>query len=770
MRSSGREPHTGRLILVANRLPISARTERGELVVSESTGGLATGLRGLHEREGSLWIGWPGETWRLDTAARDALGTRLAELRCVPVELTAGEVERYYESFSNGVLWPLLHYEVDRLPMHPRGWETYRRVNERFADAIVAQHRPGDTIWVHDYQLMLVPALVRRRLPDAAIGFFCHVPFPSSELFRVLPWRGELLQGMLGATLVGFHTASYARHFLSSAARILGCETRGNRVRIDGRSVRVGEFPMGIDAAAYDRLARENAVTAEAARVRRTSGNVRLIVSVDRLDYTKGIPRRLLMFERLLERYPSLRGRVRLIQVAAPSREAVGAYREYRRDVDELVGRINGRFATLGDDPIRYIARSMSRERLVALYRAATVALVTPLRDGMNLVAKEFVASRVDDDGVLVLSEFAGAAAEMSGALLVNPYDVDGVAAAVRHALSMRADERHERMRGLRTRVLDHDVLAWAGDFLGTLRAEHRRAVRLASASDGLEDAVRPAEILAELERDGRRPLTLLLDYDGTLVPLKPRPEDAWPDDDTLRLLATLAGLPEVTVHVTSGRRREDLERWLGHLPLGLHAEHGLWSRFPGQPAWTPKMRSRPTWLESVRHRMEARTQEVPGSFVEEKDASLAWHYRNADPALGERGAEELRRALRRELRAVPGSGASVVDGNRVLEVREAAVHKGVLVHELVESAPATRLLIAGDDATDEDMFAAAPPSAITIRVGAGRTRAGFRVAGPDQVRALLAELARRRGGEETSPPPSADGAAEEIGVLAGAG
>jgi trehalose 6-phosphate synthase/phosphatase len=614
---------------------------------------------------------------------------------------------------------------------------------------------------------MLVPLLVRRRLPGAAIGFFFHVPFPSSELFRVLPWRRELLEGVLGSTLVGFHTASFAGHFISSASKILGCETRAGRVRIDGRQVRVADFPMGIDAPAYEHLAQDEAVIGEVGRLRRASGDAQLIVSVDRLDYTKGIPRRLLSFERLLERYPSLRGHVRLIQVAAPSREAVSQYREYRRSVDELVGRINGRFATLGHDPIQYISRSLPRERLVALFRAASVALVTPLRDGMNLVSKEFVASRVDEDGVLILSEFAGAAAELSGALLVNPYDLDGVATALRHALAMPAAERRDRMRGLRARVAEYDVHRWAREFQNALDKEQRRAARSAAAGSGLADAVRPLDILAELDRGRRGPLSLILDYDGTLVPLKARPEEAWPDDEILRLLATLAGLPEVTVHVTSGRRRDDLERWLGHLPLGLHAEHGLWSRAPGQPSWQPRLRGKPAWLDGVRPRLEARARDVAGSFVEEKEASLAWHYRNVEDPIGDRAARALRRELAGALR--PGD-AKVVDGNKVVEVREASLHKGLPVTELADAQPGSRMLIAGDDATDEDMFVAAPRDAITVRVGPGRTRARFRVAGPDQIRALLSELARRRAGQDDINAGERDEAdLVEAGASAGA-
>jgi trehalose 6-phosphate synthase/phosphatase len=732
-----------RLILVSNRLPIAARRERGELVVSQSAGGLATGLMGLHERGEGLWIGWPGETWRLDAAERASLRRQLTALRCEPVELSAREVEHYYESFSNSILWPLLHYELERLPTHPRGWDAYQRVNERFADVVVERYRPGDVIWIHDYQLMLVPGLVRRRLPDAPIGLFFHVPFPSSELFRILPWRRELLEGMLGATLVGFHTASYAGHFISSAAKILGCETRAGRVRIDGRQVRVADFPMGIDAATYDRLARQPAIESELAKVRRGRQGIHLVVAVDRLDYTKGIPRRLLAFERLLERYPDTRSTVQLVQVASPSREAVSQYRDYRRSVDELVGRLNGRFATLGHQPINYISRTLSRERLIGLYRAASVAMITPQRDGMNLVAKEFVASRVDEDGVLVLSEFAGAAAELSGALLVNPYDLDGVASTLHHALEMAPAERRERMRSLRGRVMAHDVHRWAREFVAALRAEHRRGTRR-SPADSLATFARPMDLVAELAHDAHRPLTLVVDYDGTLVPLRSRPEEAVPDDEILRILATLAGLPGLTVHVASGRRREDLERWLGHLGLGLHAEHGLWSRAPGEAPWRPRLDERPGWLDSVRPSVDRAAEQTPGSFVEEKEASIAWHYRNADEETGRRAARGLLRSLPRTL---AGEDASVLDGDRVVEVRSGSIHKGRIVEELLGTGQRSRLVILGDDLTDEDMFRSAPADAMTIRVGGGPTIARHRLAGPDQVRAFLADLARARTG-----------------------
>jgi trehalose 6-phosphate synthase/phosphatase len=735
--SSARDGERGRVLLVSNRLPVSVRAERGQLQIERSAGGLATGLSGFHARGDTLWIGWPGETWRLTPEQLSQANNRLAELRAVPIELTAAEVQRYYDGFSNGVLWPLLHYDMNRLPMNAEGWNTYRRVNQRFADAVVAHYRPGDLIWIHDYQLALVPELVRRKLPDAAIGFFLHVPFPSAEVFRLLPWRRELLEGMLGASLIGFHTVSYVLHFLTSAANVLGCETRQGRVYFAGRSVKVGTYAMGIDAAGYEAVAARPEVIDEAERLRQSAGDVALIVSVDRLDYTKGIPRRLYAFERLLERYPRLRGRVRLIQVASPSRVNVGEYRDFRRSVDEIVGRINGRFSLLGHDPIHYISQTLPPEGLVAIYRAARVALITPLRDGMNLVAKEFVASRTDEDGVLVLSEFAGAAAELTDAILVNPYDLDGVAAAIKQALEMPLDQRRTRMRRMRQQVKVQDVEHWARDFVAALRAESRHRPRPSSSA---ASAGRPEEIASAAVENLSHRLILLLDYDGTLVGLRPTPSEASPDSEILKLLAGLAILPGLQVHVISGRRRDDLDLWLGALPIGLHAEHGLWSRDASERRW----RRRDVgagWLEKARALIEQKQAAVPGSAVEHKDASVAWHYRNVADSRRQREAASLTRRLTREL---SGTSASILHGNRVVEVKDAEISKGGVVRELVDASPGARLVVIGDDVTDEDMFLAAPADALTVKVGSGTTAARMRLAGPDQVRRFLVDLEQR--------------------------
>ena len=460
-----------RLLIVSNRLPVTAAVDDGRIQLADAGGGLATGLGGWHGQTEALWIGWPGDVSQADPAERESLRRQLRDQRVEPVFLSSDEVDLYYDGFSNRVLWPLFHYQIDRVPVDPTGWEAYRRVNEIFADTVAKTYQSGDAIWVHDYQLMLLPWLLRQRLPDARIGFFLHIPFPSSEVFRVLPWRREILRGLLGADLVGFHTREYLRHFATSLQRIDGIEMRDDRVHLEDRAVRLGVFPMSVDTPAFEALARDPQVAAEAAAIREDAGGRRILLGVDRLDYTKGIPRRLLALDRMFAKEPALRDAVRYIQIAVPSRGKVDSYQLFRREVEEAVGRINGASATLRSTPVHYMHQSVSRRQLVALYCAADVMIVTPLRDGMNLVAKEFVASRVDGDGVLVLSEFAGAADELEDAVVVNPYDVEAVRRAIKQALTMDGRLRRERMASLRRRVREHDVYGWAASFIERLTA-----------------------------------------------------------------------------------------------------------------------------------------------------------------------------------------------------------------------------------------------------------------------------------------------------------
>jgi trehalose 6-phosphate synthase/phosphatase len=460
----------GRLIIVSNRLPITVTGCGDEIEVVPSAGGLATGLASVHDGSESLWVGWSGLDSNASPAARRSLQTQLAARRLVEVPLSADEVSIYYEHIANGVLWPIFHDQLERLPNVIEGWDTYEAVNARYADMIAACARPGDTIWIHDFQLMRVPALLRERLPDVRIGFFLHIPFPNPEIFFALPRRQWLVEGMLGADLIGFHTRRYRGHFTAALRRLLGIEMYKEEIAYDGRRIRLGIFPMGVDAESFAERASERKVVAETARLHSDRG-IALLVGIDRLDYSKGLPRRLLALERLLTTHPEWLERIRLVQVAVPSRETLPAYKSVRRNVEELVGRINGRFGTHRWSPIRYINRSVSSTILSALYRAADVLLVTPLRDGMNLVAKEFVATRTDGDGVLVLSEFAGAADELTRAVMVNPYDVDGMAESFNYALRMPEEERRERMQSLRAHVMSHDVSGWARGFLVQLAA-----------------------------------------------------------------------------------------------------------------------------------------------------------------------------------------------------------------------------------------------------------------------------------------------------------
>ncbi|MEX2209048.1 MAG: bifunctional alpha,alpha-trehalose-phosphate synthase (UDP-forming)/trehalose-phosphatase [Myxococcota bacterium] len=722
-----------RVLLVSNRLPIRINVGDGAATIERSSGGLATGLSGPHEASDGLWIGWPGDLDALSEQDRETALARLSELRLEPVALSAAELERYYDGYCNSVIWPLFHYLPAELPLEIRNFEEYRRVNERFAETVAKHYRDGDLIWVHDYQLMLVPELVRRRLPDARIGFFLHIPFPSSELFRTLPERDAILRGLLGADLIGFHTTAYMRHFASSLLLSLGVATEIDRLNWRGRSVRLGCFGMGIDARAYDETARDAAVLARVSEIR-GEDKAQILLGIDRLDYTKGIPRRLLAFERLLHAHPELRGRVRLVQVAVPSREDVRAYRAFRSLTDELIGRIHGQFATPSWVPVHWLYRSLPREEIVALYRAADVMLVTPLRDGMNLVAKEFVASRADEDGVLVLSEFAGAAAELAEAISVNPFDIEATAEAIHRALTLGPEDRRARMRVLRTRVFAHDVERWVSGFLSVLRAEPERENRVRRTPT-------PEPVLEELAQHIRAAprRVLLLDYDGTLVPFARTPEGAAPDLELRALLTRLTREPGCEVHIVSGRGRGLIEEWLEGIDLGLHLEHGLWSRLHGSNEWTSLAAQQLSWRDAVREILWDFTSRTPGSLIEEKSASFAWHYRGADPEFGSMQAKELRLHLSERLSNVP---VEIIPGEMVVEVRPHGVNKGRVVGRVLTGDASDALVVAlGDDRTDEDLFAALPESGVSIHVGTSASRARYRIEGVARAREFLRAL-----------------------------
>ncbi len=728
-----------RLLIVSNRLPVTLSVQGEDPSLVSSAGGLATAMRGVHSEGSSLWIGYVGDVSKLGDEAKRKLDAQLAERRLVSVPVSASEVALYYDGFSNGVLWPLFHYLLEKVRLEVTNeWRAYKAVNQRFADAIVANMQPGDAVWVHDYQLALVPGMVRKKVEDARIGFFLHVPWPASDVFRILPHREEILQSLLASDVIGFHTESYRHNFIHSAAKVLGTSLGIDAIEWEDRHVRVGVYPIGIDVA---RFAREDPHIDEAvAKIRGATAGKKILLGLDRLDYTKGVPRRLLALDRLFEREPQLRERVHFIQLAVPTREKVEAYAELRRQVNEIVGRINSQHGSATGSPIQFLYRSVDEDDLLGLYRAADGMVVTPLRDGMNLVAKEYVAARTHEDGALVLSEFAGAAAELDAALLVNPYDVGSVAMAMRRALMMPMEEQKLRMRRLRQRVLGSPVDAWAHGFVDDL-VTTKTITRGASASPSMLDALMS-------EYASARDCALLLDYDGTLVPIAALPDLARPDKALLKLLTDLASLQGTEVHVVSGRSHEVLNKWLGELPIWLHAEHGFWSRTP-EGTWTQR-EAQPAFRQLALDIMHRYARSTPGTLVEPKAAAVAFHFRGADPHLASVRVAELRSELSRAL----GGAAELLDGHKVLEVKPAGISKARIVEAVLAArgrVPA--VLAAGDDRTDEDMFSALGENALTIRIGAGATRAKFRVATPFELRRLLARMLSSRAATSTPTP-----------------
>jgi len=729
-------------IIVSNRLPIDLRFDNDTLHAKASIGGLATGMKSVHSEGDGIWIGWSGLTQEEIGADRQGIvKTALAKEKCIGVPLTTHDLDNYYYGFSNKALWPLFHYFQAYTEFEREHWESYQAVNQKFADVVMQNAGQGDTIWIHDYQLLLLPQLIRQKRPDLTIGLFLHIPYPSFELFRTCPWRDELLQGMLGADLIGFHTYDYVRHFLSSAARIAGLEIRFNEITFGERIVKADFFPMGIDYNRYHGAALEHNSRPEEAKSdlmrnieqhNLSYADGRLVLSIDRMDYTKGIPNRIKSFEYFLNKYPQYKEKVRLVMLAVPSRENVPQYQKLKRETDELVGRINGRLSTVNWTPIWYFYRSMPFDDLIDLYVASDVALITPIRDGMNLVAKEYVATRVNGNGVLVLSEMAGAAKELHEALLVNPNNFDQVADSIKYALEMSPEEQKTRIEALQQRTSRYNVERWAAAFLKSLEAT--KEITPVPVSKKLDTGH-----MESISRAYSSPVKklLLLDYDGTLVGFKNHPKDASPDEQLYTLLDTLAAQDDTEVAIISGRDRATLEAWFGHKDYTLITDHGVWLRKKGQ-GWESLERLKTDWKENIRPILENFSDSTPGTFTEEKDYSLAWHYRKADSDLANLRTMELKHVLTGLL---ANNALSVLEGNKVLEVKSSSINKGRAASRLTEGAGYGFILSIGDDWTDEYMFEELPDSAYTIKVGTQKTAARYFITDTGEVRRILTSL-----------------------------
>ncbi|WP_300765796.1 trehalose-phosphatase [uncultured Bifidobacterium sp.] len=782
-----------RLIIVSNRLPVSLDGDGAKgFSLRQNVGGLATAIGPYHKaHRDCLWVGWSGvDLDDYDADQVQAIRDAYAQRRCIPLFLTPEEVSGYYAGFSNDTLWPLFHDFSHEAIFDPSTWETYQRVNQLFAKALEPLIHDGDVVWIQDYHLMLLPQMLRDRFPKLPIGWFLHVPFPSPEIYRSLPWSREILEGVLGADLVGFHTVDYARNFVSSVQLLLdiSCDDEGHVPMPGGRSATVDAFPIGIDYELYKRTSRSNLAKAMRMGIEEVSGKKpgrryatsltaesnavaeaitkegtwwshyaheelpeltlarsavaenkpnKVVVSVDRLDYTKGLPERLKAFGRLLEKYPEWTGHVTYYLLATPSRENVDTYRHLKEQVDQLVGQINGRYSLLSWTPIHYITRSLPIKPVCGIYAAGDVALVTPLRDGMNLVAKEYLACHDGRDGALVLSDMCGAANELTEAFIVNPYDTEALCEALHSALEISPEESKRRNIAMQSRIRVRTAAQWSADFLDALAQ-----VTSVGLSDRRLRMSQCNELLAQWDKAERK--LVLCDYDGTLTPLVRSPERARPTRGLLGLLRRLGGEPGVDLAIVSGRDRSTMDEWFHGLPVGLIAEHGAWSSDPADDSLPRKWRRSAQlpdsggWMPIIRSAMLRAVERVPRSFIETKSDALAWHYRQSDQRLAAKVKVDLLSELRQRC---GGLGLMTMENSKVVEVCPVSVSKGNAVSPRIMQGDYGVVIIVGDDTTDETMFAVAPDDAWTIKIGEGQTNARYRLTGPAALRRLLSCL-----------------------------
>lgn len=725
-------------VTVSNRLPVNVTKTDAGLKFETSSGGLATAMSSLG-KENSTWVGWCGiASEELTAADKKRIRQEFAARQAVPVFLTRRQVELYYDGYANDTLWPVFHYFQSVAHYRDDYWEAYQEVNEAFSAAIKSVAASNATVWIQDYHLMLLPALVRQQVPAAIIGFFLHIPFPSFEIYRLLPERSEILRGLLGADVIGFHIYDYAHHFLSSCHHLLGIRTHDGELEHEGRIIRVGTYPIGIDYAKFARAASSVVTKRHRKAIAKRYKGQRLILSVDRLDYSKGILQRLEAFQQLLELHAEYRGTVCLLMIAVPSRTDVDSYRTLRDSIEQAVSRINGLYGTVDWTPISYQFQNRPFHEVVALYAEADVMLVTPIRDGMNLVAKEYVASKQRGHGVLILSEMAGAVDELPEALSINPNNSWAIAKAMDLALSMPKKEQRDRLRTMQRRLKDFDIYRWGEAFTQDLE---RAAAGENKPADMHMTDEQHRRFLMDFRQSKRR--LLLLDYDGTLKPFISSPTilAGFPSLRLRWILRRLSADPFTTVAIVSGRPRKALSLWFRGLNVELGAEHGAWTRY-GNGKWRRVENNFKHLKKSIRGVMEQYVSQTKGAEIEEKDYALVWHYRNVNPELAYRRASKLRHELQRLLKH---EEAGVFMGDKIIEVKQREINKGRVVTELMREHNPDFVFCAGDDYTDEDMFKALGHTGYTFKIGDGETHAKYRFDTMNEAVELLDELIEKK-------------------------
>jgi trehalose 6-phosphate synthase/phosphatase len=732
------EIESGRLILVSNRLPLQLHEKGGNVSIKQSDGGLVSALKSYFEQESArgafsqkIWVGaadFPLKRWeRVKNKSEE-------DFVVEPIFIEPKVYNKYYNGFCNATLWPLFHYFPSYVVYDQEFFEKYEQVNQQFADHLIKIIKPGDTVWVHDYQLFLLPGLIRDKIPDAKIGFFLHIPFPSYEIFRLLhrPWKEKIIRGLLGADLVGFHTHEYVQHFLKTVRMVMGFDHQYRVIGFESRLVKADLFPLGIEFTKFNSSAQKPEVQESLASIVKNFPEKKIIFSVDRLDYSKGVTHRLSGFEKFLETHPEWVEKVVFILVVVPSRQIISKYNERRKLIEEQVGGLNGKYSSLSWQPIIYRYSQLEFDDLCALYQAADVALITPLRDGMNLVAKEFVAC-ANKKGVLILSELAGAANELGEALQVNPLDASEVALAIQQALTMPLSEQLHKLALMQKRLLSYDVISWVNDFLHQLDEVKKQQV--AEEQKYVTSSIR-RDIVHSFRQARSR--NLLLDYDGTLVPFARHPREAMPDKNLIKLLASLGSDVKTNLTIISGRDATMLEEWFHDLPVNLVAEHGAAIKRI-QQGWIQEKDIDQSWKKNLRPTLEMFVKRSPRSFIEEKSHTLAWHYRNVEPELGFTRSREL---LDNLFHLIRNAQLQVIDGNKVIEIRVAGIDKGIAAKKLIDESNSEFVLVVGDDKTDEDMFRSLADRALTIKVGPGHSVAQYSVANQQDIIRLLNDFA----------------------------
>uniref|UniRef100_A0A7S1KSR2 Alpha,alpha-trehalose-phosphate synthase (UDP-forming) n=1 Tax=Percolomonas cosmopolitus TaxID=63605 RepID=A0A7S1KSR2_9EUKA len=712
------------LIIASNRLPANFSVDpNGEMTYSRSSGGLVTALTALGKP--FKWIGSlpKPDTEEIEETVKEKFQNKLS---CFPIFLEKKLEEEYYNGFSNGVLWPLFHYMVEKeIEFHKSFYFAYREVNEIFAAKIAEAYQEGDTVWIHDYHLCLVPEILRKQFPDMSIGFFLHIPFPSSEIYRALPVREHLLKGLLGADMIAFHTYDFARHFLSSCSRILGLETTQQGVYFNGRMRYVKTLPIGIDPQKFQEEVKSAQCQAKIVEFRQQYKNKKIILGIDRVDYSKGIPLKFSAFEQFLKDHPDMAKEVVLVQVGVPSRTDVKEYKKLIKEINTQVGRIQSNFGSVDSfGPLLYINKSVEFTTLSALYTIADACIISSIRDGMNLVSSEYVACQEEGkkNGVLILSEFAGASRSLCGSLIVNPFDVEQTANAFYDALHMKEEERLERHARNFEIVSSNTAVKWGNDFLSDLKSCTEISKNLSPRKKLLDAGTLKEFYQTSTKANGKR--WFFLDYDGTIVKISQYPMQARPTDKLVDVLQFLLKDPKNVVYVFSGRHQTQLDDLLGHVKgLGLVSESGLATKHPHSGEWVNLYKEEEVdidWMQDVKKICKWFVSRTPGSQFEERSASCAFHYRNTDQEYGRFQVYELQQHLEESFKTKP---LDIIQGKKVLELRPHNINKGRAARMILEqhhiAHPEEEMYVfcAGDGGSDEFMFLAVNDLAKSRRI-----------------------------------------------------